>query len=450
MPRRSNPFQKLVKWLHDSLAGPGVKVVESAEVYDHEAKKDIEVDVLIEFSKMGASYRACIECRDHKRDKGGPSWIRELVTKRADCRFDKMVAVHSKGFTKAAIKVARKHNILALTLESIPLSRASNSLAMRLFGKPLVSWIILRRELGVLDVGDLSDVEIESLSATHFFLADRETRVPIDEVIGAQLSRNPPPTDDILEGHYVDRDGAFQLKETEYYVRCNDRFIRVRQLKVFLRIFKARSLTASLPMQLRDTGTDCVISEVVAQQLPGPGGIYTWGVSVDESQKPQLFIETPASVNPLDLRSELRVTYQEGGNGEKKSVTIPGRLILLDKNGKSIPIYQFTVRIISIDHDGPAALRDDEVLGFYLGDNKTRVRLEELIREEIRRSRLPADGIQPGERRRVNANVAIQNGGVAPLLMQVRRNDEVVFARVNQVHTEVEFWLADRDGAGVL
>src|SRR5574342_265432 len=99
-------------------------------VRDHEAKKDIEVDILIEFSKMGALYRTCIECRDHQTRKGGPAWIRELNTKRDDCRFDKMVAVHSRGFTKSAIELARQHNILCCTLESIPIGHANTSLAM--------------------------------------------------------------------------------------------------------------------------------------------------------------------------------------------------------------------------------------------------------------------------------------------------------------------------------
>ena len=72
MPQRSNVFQKLVLWIQDSLVGSGASVTESAMVFDHHSKKEIEVDILIEFTQAGAHYRTCLECRDHSR-KTGPA-----------------------------------------------------------------------------------------------------------------------------------------------------------------------------------------------------------------------------------------------------------------------------------------------------------------------------------------------------------------------------------------
>ena len=409
-------------------------------VYDHRAKKNIEVDVLLEFSTGGVKYRTGIECRDHAR-KGEPDWIRALATKRDDCRLDKIVAVHSRGFTKGAVELAQEHHILALTFQDIPLTQASNSLATKLFGKPLISWSILRVELGVLDTDDVPDDELTNLSATHFFLADKLTAVPIRDVVDAHLSESPPNTDQILEGHCVELEGNLPLRKTEYYVRCKDRFVRVGQLKVLVRAAKARILTGAHPMHLRDTENH-VIGQMVAQEVPGPGGVYSWSLTVDDSEKPHLAVGLPASVHPLDFAGKLHVTYTEKETGEQKSVCIPGQHIVVDQHGTQRPVYRFRVRILGVSHDGPAELQSGDILGFYASDASTPVQIERLISEEVRRSGLPADGIQAGERRRVNAQVKVQGNENQALLMQVRTATGSVFANVSQIRFEVEFWRA--------
>lgn len=114
MPRRTNRFQSLIVMIQAALHGKKAKVEESALVHNYGTEKEIEIDVLITFGLGGTSYRTAVECRDHSRS-AGPSWIAELKEKREDCRLDKMIAVHSKGFTSSALTLAKKYGIETLT-----------------------------------------------------------------------------------------------------------------------------------------------------------------------------------------------------------------------------------------------------------------------------------------------------------------------------------------------
>ncbi|HUT59231.1 MAG TPA: hypothetical protein VNA25_15385 [Phycisphaerae bacterium] len=79
-------------------------------IRDFAAQKEIEVDVLISFQLGGREYRTVVESRNEARAQG-PAWIRELATKRDDCRVDRISAASSSGFTSGARPVARKHNV---------------------------------------------------------------------------------------------------------------------------------------------------------------------------------------------------------------------------------------------------------------------------------------------------------------------------------------------------
>ena len=115
MPRRTNQFQSLISRIHAALHGKNAKVEESAMIRNYFTEKDTEVDVLVSFELGGTTYRTAIECRDWAK-KAGPDWIRDLATKRDECRLDKMIAVHSKGFTQPALTQAKKHRVEAITV----------------------------------------------------------------------------------------------------------------------------------------------------------------------------------------------------------------------------------------------------------------------------------------------------------------------------------------------
>lgn len=118
MPQRTNPFQSLITQIQAALHGKKAKVEESAMIHNYDSETETEVDILVTFEIGGTSYRTGIECRDHSRPSG-PSWISELKTKRDACRLNKVIAVHSNGFTESAKTMAEKYGIETLTPKEI-------------------------------------------------------------------------------------------------------------------------------------------------------------------------------------------------------------------------------------------------------------------------------------------------------------------------------------------
>lgn len=118
MPKRTNPFQQLATSISKALHDAHVRVEESMMIKDHDADTLTEVDILVSFEQGGHEYRVGIECRDHARP-AGPTWIRDLAGKRDACRLDKIIAVHSKGFSTSALRAAQVKRVLALSLREV-------------------------------------------------------------------------------------------------------------------------------------------------------------------------------------------------------------------------------------------------------------------------------------------------------------------------------------------
>lgn len=110
MPKRTNDFQHLIFRLHAALHGTDSIIEESALVENHSSGNREEIDVLITFDRGGSTYKTGIACRDHGR-RAGPDWIRNLALQREHCRLDKVIAVHSRGFSEPAKKTAIQLNI---------------------------------------------------------------------------------------------------------------------------------------------------------------------------------------------------------------------------------------------------------------------------------------------------------------------------------------------------
>ncbi len=118
MPQRTNPFQLLMTQINAALHGKKAKVEESAMVHNYNSETETEIDILITFEIGGNTYQTAIECQDRSRP-AGPPWISELMAKREGCRLNKIIAIHSRGFTKPAKKLAEKYGIETLTPEVI-------------------------------------------------------------------------------------------------------------------------------------------------------------------------------------------------------------------------------------------------------------------------------------------------------------------------------------------
>lgn len=446
MPKRTNTFQRLVVWLQESLAGLDARVTESAMIMDHSCGEELEVDILVEFHKAGVRYRTVLECRDHSRN-AGRDWIRDLKTKRDSCRLDKIIAVHSKGFSSSAGRAAQEHNIPLYTLKNIPLDKADKSIAMQFLGTPLFSRSIL--SVGVV-FEDLPEGVKGSVDLSRVYLSDRITTKPVGELATELVALDPPPDPQIPEGHYADADRRFGVERGRYFVKHGADFYEVRGLDIALRVFKSISVCGPTPRQLETSEDDGVIGAIAAQTLPGPGGVYTLGVAVDCSTgKPQLFLELPPGINPLDFRMELNVQYTEQGSDDLKTKTIPSELVVLDEQGKNLPLWEFRYVIKSIDHEAPPeSIEEESILGFYFADRKQKRDIHQLIVEAIRQSGLPVEGLLPGQKKRGTARVEIKDPQKnSPLYMQVRDGDGTCFVEVNFILIDIEHWLKEPEDA---
>lgn len=132
MPKRSNDFQNLMARIQEAISGPNSKVEESAMVYNRFSEKEEEIDILLTFDGHGHDkVRFGIQCRDHSRPSS-PDWIKSLKTQRDGCGLDRMIAVHSKGFTEAAYREADAHSIDAWTVSQASDVKWSKVLVQRM------------------------------------------------------------------------------------------------------------------------------------------------------------------------------------------------------------------------------------------------------------------------------------------------------------------------------
>lgn len=155
MPKRSNPFQRLVALLHERI-GTDLEVTESRLLTDAITGELREVDVVIQ--SIVASYPIClsIECRDHMRP-ADVLWIEGVAMKHKHLPTSKLVLWSRSGFTKAALVKAN-----ALKIDAISQAEATQ-----------VDWAKLARDL----VG--GQVQYVTPSYTTFIDIDSSDGVPL-------------------------------------------------------------------------------------------------------------------------------------------------------------------------------------------------------------------------------------------------------------------------------
>jgi Restriction endonuclease len=110
MPKRSNEFQRIVKYIYSQVGPAGGRVTESALLREDGTGEQREVDVLIEHKVAGHDIKIAVECRDHTRDQD-VGWIDSLIGKYSRLNVNKIVAVSSTPFSEAAKEKGEKHGI---------------------------------------------------------------------------------------------------------------------------------------------------------------------------------------------------------------------------------------------------------------------------------------------------------------------------------------------------
>ena len=105
MPKRSNPFQRLVTLIHERLEREW-KVEESRMLTDLVTGELREVDIVAQSTVASYPIFLSIECRDHARP-ADVIWIESMAKKHEHLPTSKLVLWCRSGFTKPALKKAQ-------------------------------------------------------------------------------------------------------------------------------------------------------------------------------------------------------------------------------------------------------------------------------------------------------------------------------------------------------
>lgn len=120
MPKRSTPFQAIVRLVRQHFAQPGVTVTESKMLLDASLGIEREVDIVIEGEFDGEPMVISVEVIERSRPAPLP-WIDEMLAKHRDLPTNRLLLVSKSGFTRNALaRVEREAGrVQALTPEVV-------------------------------------------------------------------------------------------------------------------------------------------------------------------------------------------------------------------------------------------------------------------------------------------------------------------------------------------
>ena len=116
-PKPGRQFEELIASIQSVLTERG-KIIPNARRYDHDAKCDREIDVLVELSEGDQTFTTMIEVKDWKRQVDVRT-IDAVESVRRSIRADVAVVVARNGFTMAARAKADALNIRLRTFEAL-------------------------------------------------------------------------------------------------------------------------------------------------------------------------------------------------------------------------------------------------------------------------------------------------------------------------------------------
>jgi hypothetical protein len=128
LPKRSNPFQRLIYSIQHQLSADAV-VSESKLLPNLRSGSLVEVDIVIEASTGGIPLTISVECTTSTSRAATVEWVREMIGKHQDLPTDKLVLVSGSGFSHEAEEIAAAHNIETVTFDEAPAYNWSSLIA---------------------------------------------------------------------------------------------------------------------------------------------------------------------------------------------------------------------------------------------------------------------------------------------------------------------------------
>ncbi|HKZ13232.1 MAG TPA: restriction endonuclease [Solirubrobacterales bacterium] len=199
MPKRTNLFQRVVKVLHENIAGDAT-VEESAMLPDSASGTDREVDVVITTVIAGQEIRIGVEATatETPADVG---WVDSMIGKHSTLPTDKLVLVSEASFTPAAKAKAKSEEISALASEDLKGEEAAGKIVNNL-GTVYIKGFTFTHETAtatVIPPSETEECETEVAANADLYFSDGTLVSSISGALNAYIDGNFKLISDFLD-----------------------------------------------------------------------------------------------------------------------------------------------------------------------------------------------------------------------------------------------------------
>ena len=118
MPKRTNDFQRLVTIIEGQLASHDAVVTPSKELWHPRSGSYREVDIVIETKAGAHPVIIGVECIDWRR-RAGQQWVERVFQLHRELGIDKTVLVTRAGYWETALRLAKSHSMIPLTVDEV-------------------------------------------------------------------------------------------------------------------------------------------------------------------------------------------------------------------------------------------------------------------------------------------------------------------------------------------
>lgn len=120
MDKSGKELEELIAGIEAQMLPQGFKVEPRQRVVDDSGEQIAELDIVISGALGSSSVKWLLECRDRPSEGTAPaSWIEQLVGRRERFGFDKVFAISTTGFSKAATDFAKTKGIALRTVSRL-------------------------------------------------------------------------------------------------------------------------------------------------------------------------------------------------------------------------------------------------------------------------------------------------------------------------------------------
>lgn len=117
MDKTGKELEELIAGIEAQMLPQGFKVEPRQRVRDGSGDQIAELDIVISGALGSSTVNWLLECRDRPSEGAAPvSWIEQLVGRRERFGFDKVFAISTTGFSKAAVDFAKTKGIVLRTV----------------------------------------------------------------------------------------------------------------------------------------------------------------------------------------------------------------------------------------------------------------------------------------------------------------------------------------------